>query len=165
MTWPWSPLEIVTATELNAATIPNAAVCIVSTSTGNTLTSGSTATISWESEVLDPLGWFTGGAPTVITPTIAGYYTVSVAGSVAADPDADYTLFQIFVQKNAATVFAYSARPSAVTTANAQFFGTTPPILMNGTSDAFRIQSAQVNTDADARTYTGQFSVDLAYPT
>lgn len=140
-------------------------LCVVSTSTGNTLTSGTSATISWESEVLDPSGWFTSAAPTLITPTIAGWYQVSVSANIAADPEGDSTLFQVRVQRSSTDVFAYSARPSAATTAGAQFFGTTPPLLMNGSSDTLRILAAQVNTDADARTYTGFFSAQLLFRT
>jgi hypothetical protein len=150
---------------LDDLTVPLGAVCLVATSTGNTLTSGASATISWETETYDPQGWFSGGAPTLITPDIAGYYEVSVAGNVAADPDGDYSLFQIRVQKSTVDFFAYTARPSAATSSGAQFFGSTPLVSMNGSTDTFRIVAAQTNTDSDSRTFTGYFSVKLVVAT
>lgn len=141
------------------------AVCQVSTSTGNTLTSGVTATLSWETEQLDPLGWFTGGAPTVITPNIAGWYRAAVRIAVAADPDNDFTLFNVRVQKNGADVHTVSFRPSAVASVGPSFFGMTPMISMNGSSDAIRVLAAQANTDADAYTPTGFFDLELVYRT
>jgi hypothetical protein len=140
----------------------NDAVCQVSTSTGNTLTSGSSAVIAWESEVLDPLGWHAAGAQTIV-PTVAGYYRVGVRGSVGADPDSDYTLLQIVVQKNGVDTHILSVAPSQAASQTASLFGVTPLIQMNGTTDSLRIRAAQINTDADARTFTGFFDVELRY--
>lgn len=159
----WSVGEVATAANMNRRMWDG--VAQVSTSTGNTLTSGSSAVISWETEVLDPLGWFDAGAPTLFTPTINGYYRIGIRGAVGADPDADFTLFQIRVQKNGTDVYIYTGRPAAIASVAPSFFGTTPLLSMNGSSDTARILAAQTNTDADSYTFTGFYDIELVRAT
>lgn len=162
MPWPFSAGEILTASNLNDA-IPrsNAAICQVSTSTGNTLSNGATATLSWETESLDPSGWFAPGAPTLITPLIEGWYQVAVRVGVAADPDNDFTRFYVSVQKNSADLFITNMEAAPVGVA--QITMTTPLVQMNGSTDNLRVQALQSNTDADAYTPSGFFCVELKH--
>ena len=160
----WTAGEIVIESKLDLYTTNLNALCQVSTATGNTMASGSTVTIAWETEDLDLFAWHTASGST-ITPTIAGWYRATVPGGVAADPDGDYTQFYMSVQKNSADVAIISFRPSAVATAVAQMFGSTQLIQLNGSSDNLRVTSAQINTDADSRTFVGSFLVELVYPT
>jgi len=158
MAWPFASLEIVTATNLNAVTRPVNAVCQVSTSTGNSLVSGSIITVSWETEVLDPRGWFAGGTPTVITPNITGWYRVGVRGSASTDTAA--TRFNVVVRRNSTDLHGFDIEPSSVSSG---VFGVSPLILMNGTSDTLSIRALQAGSVTV--TFTGFFDVELVYPT
>jgi hypothetical protein len=167
MAWQFAPGEILTATNLNAVTIPWNAVCQLSMSATQSISNNTTTTVSWDTEDLDPRGWHTGGAPTVITPTIAGWYEVTVDFEWGSDTD--YTRRFVEVQKTGASLTPAARNDigsgATVPTGVMNDSFTSRLISMNGSSDTLRVQVFQTNTSTGANTWRGVFVASLAYPT
>lgn len=165
MSWQFAPGEILTATNLNAVTIPWNAVCLLRMSTPQSLTSSTVTALSFDTEDLDPRGWHAGGSPTLVTPTIAGWYEVTL--STQFQSDTDYIDILLEIQKNtAATTPPQTLRVTgAATTWVPGLPLATTPIQMNGSSDTIRATARQQNTSAGAQTVNAGLFVKLVYPT
>lgn len=166
MAWQFAPGEILTATNLNAVTVPWNAVCQVRMSTPQSLTNNTITQLLYDTEDLDPRSWHSTSVNTGrITPTIAGWYEAFVSGVLAAD--SDYTTMFVQFQKNGADLTPQRALNIAAPA------GTFVPILnatsglisMNGTTDYIDSTARQVNTSAAANTIDALLKVRLVYPT
>lgn len=140
-------------------------LCQVSMSAAQSITNNSNTALSFDTEDLDALGWHAGGSPTLITPTIAGWYEVRLIGQWQADTD--FSRIQIDLQKGGVSVTPqlwdrnFLGSPHQVLGFNA----TSHLIQMNGTTDNFRVVVLQINTSTGANTVNAVLTVRLVYPT
>jgi hypothetical protein len=164
MAWQFAPGEILTATNLNAVTIPWNAICQLRMSTPQSLTNNTSTALSFDTEDLDPRGWHAGGSPTLVTPTVAGWYRATM--SIDWQTDTDYTRASFELQKNEAncTPRRYRDPQPRVTTGDPTGMSW-PLVSLNGTTDRFRIVATQVNTSTGANTVDACLLVELVYPT
>lgn len=165
MSWQFAPGEILTATNLNAVTLPWNAIAEVTMSAPQSCASGSNTALSFDTETLDAKGWHAPGTPTVMTPTIAGWYVSTLIFSW--QNDTDYTRVIIDVQKNGVT-FGVRGWDSNFLAAPHQPLGGTSVsslISLNGSSDTVRWVANQTNTSAGANTVNAVFRLQLVYPT
>lgn len=146
-------------TTLALRNLENAARCQVSQSAVQSIASGGAGTaLSFDTVDLDPLGFFDVGTPTVITPTLAGWYRVTPLVEWASD--VDYTRQLVSVQKNATELtppYRIGYGTATVTTSQA---GSVPLIEMNGTTDTLRLLAFQANASAGANDTRSVFLVE-----
>jgi hypothetical protein len=165
----WAVGEVVTAAKLTIYTTNLKGVCQVTRAT-QSITNSTDTTIDWVNEsatVIDPLDWYVAAtSTTVITPTIAGWYRVTLTWDWVADAGNDYTATSAWVEKNAATTVArYRSveNGAVVTTPSASL--TTGLVQLNGTSDTIRMRVRQTNTSAGANQINPTMLVELVHPT
>lgn len=166
MAWEFASGEILTAANLNAVTKPNNAVCQVSMSAVQSISNNSNTAVSFGVEDYDVLGWHAAGTPTLITPSIAGWYRVNVDFDWATD--GDYTRRLVEVQKNGSAftpVCRHDAGSGNVATGVYTATLSSRLIEMNGSSDTLRVVAFQTNTSAGANDFRAVFTVALVIPT
>lgn len=167
MAWQFASGEILTAANLNAVTRPWNAVCQVSASATQSLTSALAAVLTMDTEDLDPLSWHSTVTNTSrITPTIAGWYRATAV--VLFGSDNDYTRISVAIFKTGASATPPYGQQSFVPGAAA--LGpvlTTQSVMisLNGSTDYLEVSAFQSNTSAAANTAQGRLSVELVYPT
>lgn len=165
MAWQWSNGEVLTASNLNAVTIPWNARCQVRMSAPQSLTSSSSTALSFDTEDYDPLGWHAGGTPTLITPTIAGWYRATL--STQFQSDTDYVDILLEIQKGGVALTPPQTLriTGAATTWVPGLPLQTVLVQLNGSSENLRAVARQQNTSAGANTVNAALLVELVVPT
>jgi hypothetical protein len=140
--------------------------CVVTMFAAQSLVSGSNTALSFDTETFDSYGWHAAGTPTLITPTIAGYYRASLQGHWASR--SDFTELHVRLQRNGADLSPFVAQrwqAAARALTTPPFSVISYPVLMNGSTDSFRWLGVQANTAAAANGVLATCSVDLVYAT
>jgi hypothetical protein len=134
-------------------------------STPQSIGNNSLTVLSFDTEDLDDFGWHAGGSPTLITPTIAGWYRVTLSSSWQGDTD--YTRILVLLEKNSAgtTPSRRSDQGLRLTSSTHEIPAAWPLVQMNGSSDNFRIQVLQANTSTGSNTVDACLLVELVVPT
>ena len=143
--------QVLTAAEMNGL-IP---LCVVE-NTASTLTDGVATDIAYTSELIDPLGWHSNSTNTSrITPTIAGYYLVTIViNNVGGTTRA---LTGVFKNGAATNPPIFMDTPGTI-----DDFTVTGFVYANGTSDYFTQRSLVTGaTKTDVRS---QFGMTLIRP-
>lgn len=165
MPWPFAVGEILTAANLNAATVVNNALCQLAQSATQSISNSTSVEVTFDTEDLDPLAWHSTVTNTHrVTPTIAGWYRATFAIDWGTDDDYTRQLMDVF--KNGGDTGPPSRREDQVGGSGARsYLGVAPLIQMNGTTDYLSLRVLQTNTSAAANTVRCRFLVELVFPT
>jgi hypothetical protein len=148
--------QVLTAAEMNNA-IP---LCILENGS-MAIPSGVATSVTFSTEVLDPLNWHSTSTNTSrVTPTIAGYYLVNLQMNDITG--AGQTRALLRCNKNAADVA--TVRIQMDTPGDDDDFNITGFVYCNGTTDYLEMNVLQTNGTSTTRTITARFVVQFVHP-
>jgi len=129
---------------------------------GHSTTHNVSGQVALDIEYYDTFGWHTGGAPTRITPTIPGFYSVHIQAShtiVASD----YSRVLLGCNRNGVAIitgrFDHGFSASGATW-SPRGFGAHFEFELNGTTDYVEVDMYQTNAAAAARSFTVVVAVE-----
>lgn len=165
MPWPYSAGEILTNTNLNAATRPNNAICIASRASQGLSDATVTAIAFTDADTLDPLLWHDpAGLSERIIPTIAGYYRITCAMRLAtAAVDISRIIIQPTKNGTAIQPGEVDLKPDTTAGNSSAALTTTAWASINGVGDYVGFQGYQDNTASTSRTMAFWIMVELIH--
>jgi hypothetical protein len=166
MAWQFAPGNILTAADLNAVTKPWNALCQLRQSATQSITNNSVTVVLFDTEDLDPLGWHSTSSNTErVTPTIAGWYRMTV--NLSWGNDGDYIRHLCTFLKNGVGLSPniYAENGTIAIAGTPSFMLPSVLIQLNGSTDYFSLSVYQQNTSAGANTVQCRLLVELVYPT
>lgn len=148
--------QVLTASELNNA-IP---LCILE-NTAMVIPSGTATSVTFSTEVLDPLNWHSTSTNTSrVTPNIAGYYFVTLQMNDISGTGQTRALLRCL--KNNADVA--NVRIQMDTNGTDDDFALPGYVYCNGSTDYLEMNILQTNTGSANRTTTARFTVQFVHP-
>jgi hypothetical protein len=148
--------QVLTASELNNA-MP---LCILENGSF-ALPAGAGTSVTFGTEVLDPLNWHSTVTNTSrVTPTIAGYYFVTLQLNDVTGAGQTRALMRC--NKNGTDISP--VRIQMDTNGTDDDFSLSGYISLNGTTDYVEMNILQTNTSSASRTITARFTVQFVRP-
>jgi hypothetical protein len=125
----------------------NPSVFRVHQSVSQTTTSGSNATVNFQTKDFDPNNWFD-TSTNRFTPTIAGYYHVTA--SIRWNTSVDWDICDLYLFKNSSVYMSYSDAHQRYDN-----LVVTGLVYLNGTTDYLEVVAFQVSgSNKDIRNYS-----------
>lgn len=139
--------------------------CAVYQSSPQNITHNTATALNFNAEDLDPAGWHSTVSNTShVTPTVAGWYQVTLECGWASDTD--YTALRQYVTKNGGGgVWGDIRLPLPAATIIPALTCTTALISLNGSTDYVEGNVLQTNTSTGTNGVTARMTVQLVYPT
>ena len=139
--------------------------CVLAMSTTQLIPFNVTTLLSWNTEVYDPHGWHSAGAPNNIVPTLPGLYQLTVATDWQRVADYSRALVGPFV--NAANPTPLERHDHAYAAAATWVPGSIPvtstPFSLDG-NDIVTVQVYQTNAASAARTVRARMTLEWKAP-
>lgn len=148
--------QVLTASELNNA-IP---LCILENAS-MVIPAATTTQVTFSTEVLDPLNWHSTTTNTSrVTPTIAGYYFVTLQLNDITSGGALTRALMSLIKNGAALAIPIQMD----TEGSSDDFAFPGYVYCNGTTDYVEMRVFQTNAGSTSRTISARFTVQYVHP-